>query len=400
MQLLGNLDIRTLMVCIALTTALFAYAFFRTWGTHRSLRGSGSFALAYLIATVTAILIAFVPDTAPAPRFFNIVLGDTFALVIYALLLTGIEQFFGARRLMRIGWFLIFVALTLNIYFTGIHDSIVGRLLVNGIFTAVFRLLLGIDVLRQPHRKHLRTLAVLMFLFAAFSLIGVWDIFTHPNPHNAEEWLRSQGVQSIAVFLQFVFILAIGQILFLLLNGELVRQVEDEASRDFITGTLNRRGIERALITEMGRSARFALPLAVALVDIDGFKQINDTLGHAEGDRTLLAVSRSIQRSLRAYDSVGRFGGDEFLILLPNSTAPEALRVMERVRHEVAAISADSATLSIGVTSMHTPEPHTDLIARADHALYAAKQDGRNCTRMSLTQTEDLITAETPLDLA
>jgi diguanylate cyclase (GGDEF)-like protein len=144
----------------------------------------------------------------------------------------------------------------------------------------------------------------------------------------------------------------------------------------------------------MGRATRFSVPLSIGLVDIDGFKQINDKFGHAEGDRALRAVARAIQHTLRAYDTVGRFGGDEFLVILPNSSAPEALKVMERLRTEAAQLSAETITLSIGLTSMLSDEPHPDLLLRADRALYLAKQDGRNCTRVSLAQPTGLITAE------
>jgi diguanylate cyclase (GGDEF)-like protein len=134
----------------------------------------------------------------------------------------------------------------------------------------------------------------------------------------------------------------------------------------------------------MRRSTRFGIPLSISLVDIDGFKKINDTLGHAEGDRALVAVSQCIQHSLRAYDVAGRFGGDEFLIVLPNATAPEALHIMEMVRAEAAQMSDESVTLSIGITSTLSNEEPAELLARADSALYLAKQEGRNCTRVSL----------------
>ncbi len=400
MQALGRLDIGTLMVCISLATSLFAYAFFRLWGTHRSLRGSGAFALAFLIGTITGILIPFVEPSTPTLRFANIIVSDTLVFVLYAFLLTGIEQFFGRRRLIRPAWVFAFLGLVLNVYFTGFHDSVVDRLLVNGFFTCLFRVILGVELLLQSPRRHLRTLAGVMFVFAAISIAGLLSIARHPNPRNAEQWLQSHGTESLGVFLQFVFVIATGQLLFLLLNGELLKQVEAEATRDYVTGTLNRRGIERILMGEMGRSTRFGMPLSIGLVDIDGFKQINDSLGHAEGDRALIAVSRTIQRSLRAYDTVGRFGGDEFLIILPNSTAPEALKVVERLRTDAAQLSAEAVTLSIGVTSMLLGETCDDLLARADQALYLAKQDGRNCTRVSLPQTAELIDAEAPLDLA
>ena len=382
------------MTCIACASALYSYAFCRLWGSHRSLRGSGAFALAFLLAAITCILIPFVPLFAELPRTLSIVFSDTSALVVYALLLTGITQFFGARRLKHIGWILILASLPLNIYFTSIRDSLSDRLILNGIFTCIFRLLIGLKVLQEAQRKHVRTLAAVMFLFAFLSMAGVWDVAAHAHLQTSEQWLQSRGPEGLAVFLQFVFVLATGQLLFLLLTGELLRQVEDEATRDFMTGTLNRRGIERALLVEIGRSNRFGIPLTVALIDVDAFKQINDSLGHAEGDRTLLSVSRSIGRSLRAYDTIGRYGGDEFLVILPNSTAIEALHVMERVRKDVAAVASESPTLSIGITSLVPGEAQLDLIARADQALYAAKDDGRNCTRMILAPKVSLMSAE------
>jgi diguanylate cyclase (GGDEF)-like protein len=391
MQSLGQLDIATLMVCIGLASALFTYAFFRLWGTHRSLRGSGAFALAFLVATITCIIIPFIPDDTPVGHDAATIVGDTFALVLYAFLVTGIEQFFGSRRLIRPAWILASVSFALNVYFTVSHDSVVDRLLVNGSFTFLYRLMIGIELLCQRPRRHVRTLAGLMFFLAAISLVGIWDIAMHSHPHNSDEWLKSHGTESIAVFLQFVFVLGTGQLLFLLLNGELLNQVETEATRDYITGTLNRRGIERTLIGEMGRSTRFCTPLSIGLVDIDGFKQINDKLGHAEGDRALQTVSKLIQHSCRAYDSVGRFGGDEFLVILPNSTAYEALNVMERLRADAAKTSAHALTLSIGVTTVLPNELHTGPLARADQALYLAKQDGRNCSRVLLSQVENVL---------
>jgi diguanylate cyclase (GGDEF)-like protein len=398
MQLLGQLDIATLMVCIAFACALFSYAFFRLWGSQH-LRGSRAFALSFLVATLTGVLIPLVPDASPIPRFFNIVLSDTLALASYALLLTGIEQFFGLRRLIRLGWILTVVAVALIAFFTAVHDSVAARLVVNVTFTFLFRILIAIELFRQRPRRHLRALACLMLFFAIVSGTGIWVTASHSTMRYPEEWLHSHGTESIGVFLQFLFVLGTGQLLFLLLNGELLDRVETEATRDFITGILNRRGIERALIVEMGRSARFGMPLAIGMIDLDGFKQVNDSLGHAEGDRALQSVSRTIQRTLRAYDTAGRFGGDEFLVILPNSTAPEALNVMERIRAEAAQVSAEAITLSIGVTSMIVGEPHSTLISRADQALYLAKQDGRNCTRMSLPSDADLIAADDALDL-
>ena len=141
----------------------------------------------------------------------------------------------------------------------------------------------------------------------------------------------------------------------------------------------------------MERAQRFHTPLTVALVDIDHFKTINDTLGHAQGDLAIVAVSGIIERNLRVYDSVGRFGGDEFLIVLPNTPAQEALLVLERLRTQVEEEpTLDGATLSIGVATLAAMDVPAVLIARADEALYQAKVAGRNRTTLHAATAEQV----------
>ena len=381
MHLLGLLDNWTLIVAIALTTSMAAFAFGMTWGTHRSLRGSGEFALAFLAGTLTCLLFTLVPDTTPLLRFFNTVVGDTLVALVYALILTGVEHFFGVRRLTRAAWLLVGLVFALTWYFTSVRDSITARILVNDTTTLAFRLLIGIELLRHPRRRHLRTLSGLMFLFAAISAVDLWDTLIHAGPHNAQEWMHRQSHQQLSLLVTLFFFVAIGQLLFLLLNGELVRQLEQQATHDFITGTLNRLGLDRILDAEISRSHRDGRTLSAAIVDIDRFKQINDSLGHAEGDRTLIAIAHAIRDGLRRYDCVGRLGGDEFLVLLPNTPSLEALRVMERLREAVAALNSNGATLSVGLTSLVRGETSQILLARADEALYQAKQNGRNLVR-------------------
>jgi diguanylate cyclase (GGDEF)-like protein len=384
MGLIARMDNWTLVVCIALATSMSAFAFGRTWKTHRSLRGSGSFALAFLFGTISCILFTLVPDSTPITRFLNIVVGDTLVICVYALLLMGVEQFFGARRVTRIGWLLVAAAFLLVVYFTEIHDSVSARILVNDVCVFAIRVFIGVELLRHAGRRHLRTLSGLMFLYALLNLYGIWDTIYHQGPRNAHEWMLNSNPQQLSLLTTLIFFIAIGQLLLLVLNGELMRQLEEEATKDFMTGTLNRRGSERALTAEMARSQRYGLAMSIALLDVDQFKQINDSLGHAEGDRTLILVAKSIESSLRAYDSVGRFGGDEFLIIMPNTPAEEALTVMERLRAEMANRPIDAVALSIGVTCMASRETNASLLARVDEALYQAKQDGRNCTRLRL----------------
>jgi diguanylate cyclase (GGDEF)-like protein len=167
------------------------------------------------------------------------------------------------------------------------------------------------------------------------------------------------------------------------------------ASRiDTKTGLLNSSTWEREAEAEVTRSVRMNVPLAVALVDIDHFKVVNDTYGHLAGDKALRAVTDALRSQLRGYDLAGRFGGEEFAVLLPQARELDALNVAERLRSYVAGLvipvddedeSAGSIrlTISVGVASLDGESRElTDLMAAADAALYYAKETGRNKTHV------------------
>jgi diguanylate cyclase (GGDEF)-like protein len=153
-------------------------------------------------------------------------------------------------------------------------------------------------------------------------------------------------------------------------------ELERSARTDALTGLPNRRFFEDELRREMGRAARIGAPLTVALLDLDGFKQLNDAAGHQAGDAALRAAADAWARGLRSMDVLARYGGDEFAVLLPSCALSEAQEVLDRMR-----VSTPLGLgCSIGLTSWHDGEAAEDLIARADTALYASKRSGRNRT--------------------
>jgi len=162
---------------------------------------------------------------------------------------------------------------------------------------------------------------------------------------------------------------------------------------DAKTGLLNVSAWEREAAVELARAIRTRSPLAMALLDIDHFKSVNDTYGHLVGDKVLRAMADALTAQLRTYDKSGRFGGEEFVILLPQTAEDDARHIAERLRTHVAnmAIPIDDSdgaqcvhlTISLGVSSMEgTDCGLTDLLAAADAALYYAKQNGRNMTHV------------------
>jgi len=169
----------------------------------------------------------------------------------------------------------------------------------------------------------------------------------------------------------------------LLLAREALRE---QATHDALTGLLNRASILETLQNELARAGRQGHPVALLMADLDHFKQINDTWGHLAGDAVLRDVARSMKSAIRRYDAIGRYGGEEFLIVLPGCDGPAARAQAERLREAVAAeplvATGESlrVTCSIGVACRASPRPSdTDALVReADRALYQAKDQGRN----------------------
>ncbi|MFO2462441.1 diguanylate cyclase [Pseudomonas sp. 15FMM2] len=167
-------------------------------------------------------------------------------------------------------------------------------------------------------------------------------------------------------------------------NQQLQLQLDENrslAERDALTRIANRYRLEKALLEECDRAQRFRLPLSLIAMDIDDFKPINDRHGHAVGDSTLLQVVERLERCVRQGDLLARWGGDEFIVVLPKSTVETAKMLAERIRQEILdlpAIGEFKVTLSLGVVQRQDNESPATLMGRADQALYRSKAAGKN----------------------
>jgi two-component system cell cycle response regulator len=173
-------------------------------------------------------------------------------------------------------------------------------------------------------------------------------------------------------------------------NKQLVEELESLSKTDALTGLSNRRRLDQALAQELARARRHGSPLSVVMLDIDHFKEINDAHGHQCGDDVLRSFARIITSELREGDMLFRYGGEEFMALLPHADLPGAMNAATRLVKAVAAapIHAGSAairvTASAGVASLATSDVDgSSLVSRADGALYEAKRSGRNRARAS-----------------
>ncbi len=175
-------------------------------------------------------------------------------------------------------------------------------------------------------------------------------------------------------------------------NQELERKVKERTEAlqrltetDPLTGLLNRRGMTERFEQEISRHARQTGTLGLLLLDLDNFKQVNDIHGHAAGDLALCAAANVLQTTKRPYDHAGRWGGEEFLLLLPECSEADLLAIAERIRLSIQSLSIEtekeifSFTVSIGAYHSGTQQTLDAMLQHVDHALYAAKDAGRNC---------------------
>jgi diguanylate cyclase (GGDEF)-like protein len=226
-------------------------------------------------------------------------------------------------------------------------------------------------------------------IFTVFMLarIVLTHFFSHIDHFYSPDWVQS------LTFIMLVTFVITWTFNFLTLNSERAQHelklakvaLEKLATTDFLTGLCNNRGFAEVSENEIRRAKRFRNPLSVIMLDIDCFKEINDTHGHATGDRVLVKIAEIGIEGLRTIDTIGRLGGEEFGVLLPHTDIAGAETVGEflRAKIENAEIETSSGTIkftaSFGIAQMaHSDTDIKSILERADHQLYTAKRNGRN----------------------
>jgi diguanylate cyclase len=254
-------------------------------------------------------------------------------------------------------------------------------------FVSVLFLIFGFGALRMTSWQ-----ATITWTLATTGLIAVFLFTDLPVG-------MPVGTQTERLAAMLCFVLIIGQCAYVGLFGSTLRKtlyrrsvelkaayrrIEELAEIDELTGAFNRRCIMRMLEEEISRAHRLNAPCAIALIDLDWFKRINDAYGHPTGDEVLRTFAITMFANVRTIDRFGRYGGEEFLLVLPDTTQQSAVGMLDRLRAIIAELEWSafspgmSVTMSAGVTVLHDNENSDNVLARADSALYAAKAQGRN----------------------
>tara|TARA_R110001592_G_scaffold13740_2_gene62833 strand:- start:51077 stop:52255 length:1179 start_codon:yes stop_codon:yes gene_type:complete len=236
------------------------------------------------------------------------------------------------------------------------------------------------------HRAMTAVWAILWTVHALVYLRRFGLYLTDEAYINATDFQMAVSIESLNYLEGIAFIYGFSLLCVILTTVSLQHALKEQASRDPLTDLFNRRALEEAAVKSLSLSRRSSRPLALLMLDLDRFKAINDKYGHKVGDQVLIAFAEHLRDYSRVPDFICRFGGEEFLLLLPDTSVAEAQNIAERIRHRwqkspiPTTAGGVSVTVSIGVVEFTQAENENffDLVERADLALYQAKKMGRN----------------------
>lgn len=374
-----TLDIPTLLVMTVFVTALLGLLFIFSWTQDRH-----NTALAWWGAgnVVGTLAIALISVRGLVPDLLSIVLANSLLHVAYGLLWCGVRRFEGQTtpvRLILAGGVVWICACAVPAFYASMDARVILGSLIAGVYSTASALTLW-----RGRREALSSRGPAVVLMASHALcyfIRVPLAIAAPVPSGSgfmqSAWMSVLLSEALLHTVAMAFV-------FMALSKERAEYEQRVAARtDPLTGVANR----RAFFEEGAQALRSGATATMLLFDLDHFKRINDTYGHAAGDRVLVAFADLAARELPDGSLLGRMGGEEFACLLPGLGAPEALRTAERIRilfrTATPAIAGHSvvASVSVGLAVRERPNDDLDaLMVRADSALYRAKHNGRNRT--------------------
>ncbi|MDO9023949.1 GGDEF domain-containing protein [Zwartia sp.] len=314
------------------------------------------------------------------PDFFSIVIANFLVLISFMLISKGLRNFFAVPLTYSKTFLAAFISVFLLgfLWFTYVDDSLHAR----GILFATGGLLVLLDGLWIT-LKHVRQSPGVIILALAISLLVVGRLIRMLSLIlNADKptMLFDDSLWHMVSLVAPHFAIPIATIAFVVLAYErLTLRLNTLLRLDELTDCLNKRAFYEETQREISRAIRYQHPTSFLMIDIDNFKSINDKLGHIQGDKILKHVADQIKQSLRITDMVSRFGGDEFVVILPETKITTAQKIAERIIETAAQNSISAFTVSVGLAAL-VDETDTveSVLSRADKALYKAKHAGKN----------------------
>lgn len=370
------LDIRTLLLTVGLVALLAALGMAGFSRRFPRFPGIAWVATADFLLGLGMLVVATRGHT---PEWLNAVLANLFTLGGLILNAEGLRRYAGGVW----PWWsrpygLFLILLPLSAWHTYGEPDVRLRLLAFSGCAILGLAGIAVALWRSPAGRRLRVVVLAFASFAAWMFLRwVYTLSEMPIP----DFMNAGGVHALSLLAYGIFVLVKDFGLLAASVQDAFDEVERQARTDPLTGLLNRRALADEAGRMLAQAARRGTPTAAVLIDIDHFKQINDGHGHAMGDAVLVAAAELLRRHCRTGDVCARIGGEEFLLLLPDSALQSAHRVAERLRlafEQELARDLLPCTASLGVAFIQGTDDLDRLLISADRALYRAKRAGRN----------------------
>lgn len=378
-------DIRTLLVAVALVNVFCAGARLLLWRMHPTIPGLGRWALAGGAGALALFLILFY-----GIKHWPPLLSLAQLVVVIGLILVwdGFRRFIGKPRLTPQALVVVAAIVLAWISTAQIQDSLLIRALGNSILIATLSALIARDLLTAAKPIPL-AMRVTGWAYAINAAVFLIRAVTTDLSASAVGPLNPDGAAAFMLLWWLCMTIAVTLGMVLMTAERLQADLNTQANHDPLTGALNRRAFSLMAENAQAHSRRYEKPLSILMMDLDKFKHVNDSLGHNAGDALLCQFVVIADQVLRDEDVFCRFGGEEFVALLPNTSAELAMVAAERLRttfakKSVVTETADHtqnivATVSIGIAEFGEDDDIESLLRRADTALFQAKDKGRNC---------------------
>lgn len=391
------LDLRTLAVVLMLISFALSAVMLYVWRSSKTYDGFGWWTAGTTAAAITFLAIAIIGRSNPAvTASLSSVAGTGSLLTAYL----GVRKFFGRPMPYRTALAVWLVGTTVILWLTFIDPNVIIRITLVSLLVSAITFASGLEFKPEGDREARRVFRITRWSYGLFSLWMIVRTFLNVFPFGATSFFASNAGQAwtIAVYIVYNVFWTFN---YLILNNQRLREdlenakleLERQATTDFLTGVPNDRSFFEIGHKEFHRSVRFQYPLSVVMMDLDGFKVVNDRFGHARGDQVLKAAVDACTVNLRSSDTFARLGGDEFAMILAFTTEDNARILAENLREAVANSCEDiefRITASFGVAEILSADTEIqNILDRADMSLYEAKRLGRDRV-VRATKTVDI----------
>jgi len=379
------LDLRTLSVNNILVSLSLGICLIQYSKNYPQFKGIKTIGYAFIVSGSGFLLIVlrnYIPD------FLSIIISNVSFVLNMGLIHLGLAVFYGfnVKSIKQLHFVLLISIFISALVFTYIENDTNIRIVIISLILSIQCLFIMLSLLIAHQLNHHKANLMMAMSYLFFAIFFTLRVIVTISEKPLGDFMNAGLLHSLAIITyQFIVIITSFGLVWIV-SHKIHNTLKDQATHDPLTGVFNRRALEEILSVEHSRSLRNQSPLSVVMLDIDYFKRLNDRYGHGAGDQVLVLIADILVKNTRDYDSVARFGGEEFIILLPSTQTNKAKKVAEKLRakieqhdYKIEDKQKVEITASFGVTSCDlAQEAWLNVLDRCDKALYLAKESGRN----------------------